>query len=117
MDPIGFALENYDAVGRWRDRDAGKPLDVKSTLADGREVDGIEGVKKLILSDPERFVTALTEKLLMYAIGRNVQYYDAPALRQIVRQSRAANYKFSSLVLGVVNSVPFQMRQPVRAKE
>lgn len=117
MDPIGFALENFDAVGRWRDHDAGKALDVKSTLADGREIDGIEGVKKLILADPERFVSAMTEKLLMYATGRNVQYYDAPALRAIVRQSRATNYRFSSLVLGVVNSVPFQMRQSVRAKE
>ena len=117
MDPIGFALENYDAVGRWRERDAGKPIEVKSTLADGREVDGIEGVKKLLLNDPERFVGAMTEKLLMYAAGRNVQYYDAPALREILRQSRPGNYKFSSLVLGVVNSVPFQMRQPEQAKE
>lgn len=115
MDPIGFAMENFDAIGRWRDRDAGKPLEVNSVLANGTQVNGLDGVKKLVLGDPDRFVNALSEKLMMYAIGRNVQYYDAPAIREIVRQSKGKNYKFSSLVLGVVNSVPFQMRQPLKA--
>ena len=73
-------------------------------------VDGLAGVKQLVLNDPQRFVGAMTQKLLMYAIGRNVQYYDAPAVRQIVRESAADNYKFDSLVLGVVKSAPFQMR-------
>jgi mono/diheme cytochrome c family protein len=110
MDPIGFAMENFDAVGRWRDQDAGKPVEVSSTLPDGTVVDGVEGVKKLILSDPERFVGAVTEKLLMYGLGRNVQYFDAPAVRRIVKESAASNYTFASLVLGVAKSAPFQMR-------
>jgi len=110
MDPIGFALENFDAVGKWRDQDAGKPVEVKSTLADGTVVDGVAGVKSLLLKDPDRFVGAIAQKLLMYGIGRNVQYFDAPAVRKIVRDSAANDYKFSSLVLGVTKSTPFQMR-------
>ena len=90
---------------------AGKPIDVSSKLADGTVVDGLAGVKKLLLKDPQRFVGAMTEKLLMYGIGRNVQYFDAPAVRKIVREAAAANdYKFESLVLGVAKSAPFQMR-------
>jgi hypothetical protein len=110
MDPIGFALENFDAVGRWRDQDGGKPIDVSSTLADGTKVNGVAGVRDLILRNPERFVNAVTQKLLMYGIGRNVQYYDAPAVRAIVTEAAKSDYTFSSLVLGVVKSVPFQMR-------
>ena len=110
MDPIGFAMENFDAVGKWRDQDAGKPVEVKSTLADGTVVDGVAGVKSLLLKDPDRFVGAIAQKLLMYGIGRNVQYFDAPAVRKIVRDSAANDYKFSSLVLGVTKSAPFQMR-------
>jgi hypothetical protein len=110
MDPIGFALENFDAVGRWRDQDGGKPIDVSSTLADGTKVNGVAGVRDLVLRNPERFVNAVTQKLLMYAIGRNVQYYDAPAVRAIVAESAKSDYTFSSLVLGVVKSMPFQMR-------
>jgi hypothetical protein len=111
MDPIGFAMENFDAVGRWRDRDGGKPIDVSGVLPDGTRFNGIAELKKTILADPERFVSAVTQKLMMYATGRNVQYYDQPAVRAIVRDAAAGNYKFSSLVLGVVKSVPFQMRQ------
>ena len=110
MDPIGFAMENFNAVGEWRDQDAGKPIDVSSTLQDGTVVDGLAGVKNLVLKDPQRFVGAVTDKLLMYGIGRNVQYYDAPAVRKIVREAAASNYKFDALVLGVVQSAPFQMR-------
>ena len=110
MDPIGFALENFNAVGEWRDQDAGKPLDVSSTLPDGTVVDGLAGVKKLILQDPQRFVAAVSEKLLMYGIGRNVQYFDQPAVRKIVRDAAASDYKFDALVLGVARSAPFQMR-------
>jgi mono/diheme cytochrome c family protein len=110
MDPIGFAMENFDAVGKYRDQDAGKPVDVRSVLADGTVVDGIAGVKKLLLNDPDRFVGAVTQKLLMYAIGRNVQYFDAPAVRKIVREASVQNDTFSSLVLGVVKSDPFQTR-------
>jgi hypothetical protein len=110
MDPIGFALEQFDAVGRWRDEDAGKPIDTVSKLADGRVVDGVKGVKAMLLARPELFVSALTEKLMMYALGRNVQYYDAPAIRRIVRQSAATHYEFSAIVQGLTASVPFTMR-------
>jgi hypothetical protein len=111
MDPIGFALEHFDAVGRWRDSEGGLPIEDASVLPDGTKVDGIEGVKQLLLHDPERFVGAVTEKLLMYAIGRNVQYYDQPAVRQIVRDAADENYTFAALVRGIVKSVPFRMRQ------
>lgn len=111
MDPIGFAMENFDAVGRWRDSDAGKPIDVSSKLADGTVVDGIEGVRNLVLRDPARFAGAVTEKLMMYATGRNVQYFDDPAIREIVHNAAANDYRFSDLVLGVTRSVPFQTRK------
>ncbi len=110
MDPIGFAMESFDAVGQWRDHDGGKPIDVSSTLADGTVVNGLAGVRDLVLRDPERFVGAIAEKLLMYGIGRNVQYYDQPAVRKIVREAAASNDTFASLVLGVAKSAPFQMR-------
>jgi hypothetical protein len=110
MDPIGFAMENFDAVGQWRDHDGSNAIDVSSKLPDGTVVDGVAGVKQLILKDPQRFVAAMTEKLLMYGIGRNVQYFDAPAVRKIVRDAAAGDYKFESLVLGVAKSAPFQMR-------
>ncbi|HUF72813.1 MAG TPA: DUF1592 domain-containing protein [Gammaproteobacteria bacterium] len=115
MDPIGFAFENFDAVGRWRETDGGLPIDVVSTLPDGMVVDGIEGVKRLLLDDPERFVGAVTEKLLMYALGRNIQYYDRPAIRAIVREAAADNYTFAALVRGIVLSVPFRMRMAPEA--
>lgn len=110
MDPIGFAFENFDATGAWRDHDGGQTIDTNSKMLDGTEVNGIEGVKKLILKDPERFASAIGEKLLMYAIGRNVQYYDTPAVRKFVRDAAAQKYTFASLVEGVVQSAPFQMR-------
>ena len=110
MDPIGFALENFDAIGKWRDHDGTNAIDVNSKLADGTVVDGLAGVKQLLLNDPQRFVGAMTQKLLMYGIGRNVQYFDAPAVRKIVRDAAPGDYKFDSLVLGVVKSAPFQMR-------
>jgi hypothetical protein len=117
MDPIGFALENFDAVGRWRDRDAGSPIDASGVFSDGMKFDGIAGLNAALLGHPERFVSTLTSKLLMYAIGRNVQYYDEPVVRAIVREAARKNYTFSSLVLGVVRSVPFQMRQAQTAMD
>lgn len=110
MDPIGFAMENFDAIGQWRDTDLGKTIDVSSTLTDGTIVNGVAGVRQLILGDPDRFVGAIAQKLLMYGIGRNVQYYDQPAVRKLVREAAASNNTFESLVLGVVQSAPFQMR-------
>jgi hypothetical protein len=111
MDPIGFAFEHFDAVGRWREAEGGLPIEDASLLPDGTQVDGIEGVKALLLADPERLVGAVTEKLLMYAVGRNVQYYDKPTVRQIVRAAAADDYTFAALVRGIVRSVPFRMRQ------
>jgi hypothetical protein len=110
MDPIGFALEEFDAVGRWRDDDAGAPIETASELPDGTVVDGPEGVRALLTTRPELFVSALTEKLMMYALGRNVQYYDAPAVLAVVNDAADRNYEFSAIVEGVVSSVPFQMR-------
>jgi hypothetical protein len=110
MDPIGFALEHFDAVGRWRDDDAGMTIESRSELPDGRVIDGPEGVQAFLTSRPELFVSALTEKLMMYALGRNVQYYDAPAVRGVVHAAAERNYEFSAIVEGIVASVPFQMR-------
>ncbi len=110
MDPIGFALENFDAIGRWRDTDAGDAIDTAGVFPGGASFEGMDGLKQVLLRQPEQFANAVTEKLLMFAVGRNVQYYDAPAVRAIVREAREDNYRFTSLVLGVVKSAPFQMR-------
>jgi hypothetical protein len=111
MDPIGFSMENFDAIGRWRERDAAGPIDASGVLPDGFHIDGVPGLKKALLAHPEEFVRTMAEKLLMYAIGRNVQSYDAPVVRAIVRQAAAANYTFESLIWGIVTGVPFQMRE------
>ena len=111
MDPIGFAFEQFDAIGRYRETEGGLPIETRSELPDGRVVDGVEGVKHLLLDEPERFVSAVTEKLLMYALGRNIQYYDRPAVRAIVRDAAGNDYTFEALVQGVVRSVPFRMRR------
>lgn len=111
MDPVGFALENFDAVGRWRDVELGKPIDASGGLPDGSEFAGVEGLEQSLLARPEMFVQTLTEKLLTYALGRGVEYYDAPAIRQIVRQAQAEEYRFSSLIVGVVMNTPFRVRR------
>ena len=111
MDPIGFAMENFDAVGRWRDSDTGNAIDASGVFPDGTKFEGMAGLKKVLLAHPEQFVGTVAEKLLMYGIGRNVQYYDAPSVRAIVREAAPSNYTFASLMLGVVKSTPFQMRQ------
>jgi mono/diheme cytochrome c family protein len=110
MDPIGFALENFDALGRWRAEENGRPLEVATALPDGTVVDGVEGVRQLVLRDPALFVEAMTSKLLMYALSRNIQHYDQPTVRVIARESSRQNYTFASLVQGVVGSIPFQSR-------
>lgn len=111
MDPVGFALENFDAVGRWREDEEGRPVDASGGLPDGRSFDGVDGLEKALLDRPELFVTAMTEKLLTFALGRVVGDRDAPAVRQIVRESRRGQYRFSSLILGIASSPPFQMRR------
>jgi hypothetical protein len=111
MDPIGFALENYDALGRWRMQDAGQPIDAAGALPDGAKFDGVAGLQKSLVARPELFAATFTGKLLTYALGRGVEYYDAPAIRKIVRDAGVKDYKFSSIVLGIVTSTPFQMRR------
>jgi mono/diheme cytochrome c family protein len=110
MDPVGLALENFDAVGAWRTNEAGGPIDASGQLADGTAVDGVVTLRKAILDRPELFVGTMTEKLMTYALGRGVGPEDMPGVRRILRDAAANDYRFSSLVLGIVRSVPFQMR-------
>jgi len=110
MDPIGFALENYDAVGRWRDYDAGQPVDAAGGLIDGTKVEGISGLEAGILKQPELFVAAMTEKLLTYALGRGIELDDGPAIRQVVRQAARDEYRFSVVIRGIIESPAFQQR-------
>jgi hypothetical protein len=110
MDPIGFALENFDAVGAWRTREAAGPIDASGELADGSKVDGAAGLRRALVSHPEVFAGTLTEKLLTYALGRGLDYPDMPAVRSIVSSASRDGYRFSSIVLGIVNSAPFRMR-------
>jgi mono/diheme cytochrome c family protein len=112
MDPVGLATENFDAIGRYRTlSEAGGPVDASGGLPDGSTFDGIAGLRKAVLNRPELFVTTLTEKLMTYALGRGLEHYDAPAVREITRRSRTQDYRFSSVVLGIVNSTPFKMRR------
>ena len=111
MDPIGLALERYDAVGRRRTAEAGSPIDVAGSLPDGTKFTDVDGLEAALLRRPDLFVGTLAEKLQIYALGRGVDYYDAPSIRAIVRGARAQNYRMSSIVLGVVKSPSFQMRK------
>jgi hypothetical protein len=110
IDPVGFALENFDAVGRWRDMEAGKPIDASGGFPDGSEFAGVSGLERALLDRPELFVGTLTEKLMTFALGRGVEYDDAPAVRRIVAGARDDDYRFSRLVVGIVQSTPFRMR-------
>jgi cytochrome c551/c552 len=111
MDPIGFSLENFDAVGAWRNREGEAAIDASGQLADGTPVNGVVTLRRAILKRPQIFVGTMTEKMLTYALGRGLMSYDFPVVRQIVRQSERADFRFSSLVLGIVDSTPFQMRR------
>jgi hypothetical protein len=113
IDPPGFALEGFDAVGAWRTQEAGAPVDASSKLADGRALNGVADLRNALAARPEAFTQVLTEKLMTYALGRGLQYYDMPVIRGIVRDSKAKNYSFTSVVLGITQSVPFQMRANV----
>ena len=110
IDPVGLALENFDAVGRWRDVEAGAPVDASGGLPDGTEFHGVDGLEQGLLGRPEILAGTLVEKLLTYALGRGVEPSDAPAIRKILRDAAADDYMFSSLIVGIVNSTPFQMR-------
>ena len=111
MDPIGFSLENYDAVGKWRTRFAGQPIDASGAIPGGSEFSGPDGLANLLLERPGDFVGAVTEKLMTYALGRGLEYYDMPAVRSIVRNTEEDDYRWSSVIMGVIESAPFQMRR------
>jgi hypothetical protein len=114
MDPIGLSLENFDAVGAWRAHEGGTPIDASGELLDGTKIDGVMTLRQALVQRPEIFVGALTEKLLTYALGRGVAYYDMPAVRSIVRDASRQTYRFSSIIVGIVTSMPFQMRVKVQ---
>jgi hypothetical protein len=111
MDPLGFALEHFDGVGKWRALDeSGAAIDASGAMPDGTKFDGVDGLRTALLSS-DRFVTTLTEKMLTYALGRGVEYYDMPAVRAIVRDASRDEYRFTSLIRAIVESAPFQMRR------
>jgi hypothetical protein len=112
MDPLGLALENFDAIGRWRVVDeSDTPIDASGTLPDRTGFQGPAELRKVLMGRSGDFVATLTEKLLTYALGRGLEYYDAPAVRHIKRESARANYRFASVIMAIVESTPFQMRQ------
>jgi hypothetical protein len=111
MDPIGFAFENYDAIGRYRTAEEGRPVDASGILPDGTAFNGVAELQQAVLKRPELLAGTFTEKLLTYALGRGVETYDEPAVREVVRQARTKDFRFSSFILGIVNSTPFQMRR------
>ena len=110
MDPLGLALENFDAVGAWRTRDAGAAIDPSSELTDGTRVDGVAGLRQALLAKRDLFVSTMAEKMLTYALGRGLEYYDRPVVRSIARDAARQDDRFSAIVMGVVNSAPFRLR-------
>ena len=117
MDPLGFALENFDAVGKWRVEADGAPVDPEALLPDGSRFAGMSGLRTFLVNNKEDFVRTLGGKLLAYAIGRGVEHYDQPAIRKIARDAAQHEYRWSSVVLGIVNSVPFSMAMPLDAQD
>jgi hypothetical protein len=111
IDPLGFVLENFDAIGRWRTTDAGAPIDSSGVLPDGTRLEGPAALRNVLLSRPEEFAAVFAERMLVYALGRRVEYYDFPAIRKIVRESAQHEYRWSSLILATAKSMPFQMRR------
>lgn len=111
MDPPGFSLENFDAVGRWRQAEDGTAVDASGGLPDGAKFTGVAGLEKALLTRPELFATTITEKLLTYSLGRGVEFSDAPAVRQIVRQTQKSDFRFSSFIQGIAGSPSFQLRR------
>ena len=110
MDPVGFAFENFDAIGRWRANDEGAKIDPSGAMFNGARVSGPASLRQMIASRPDVFAGVVAERLLTYATGRPIEYFDMPAIRQIVQDASKHNYQLVSLITGVVNSVPFQMK-------
>jgi mono/diheme cytochrome c family protein len=114
IDPLGFALENFDVIGGWRTIDeAGKPVDASGSTTSGQKIEGLSGLRALLLAQPEQFPRTVTEKLLAYALGRRIEYYDQPSVRKIVRDATAQNYRWSSIILGIVESPSFLRRRTI----
>jgi hypothetical protein len=112
MDPLGLALEHFDAIGRWRDKsESNEPIDASGTMPDGTSFNGPRELRQALLGNPDRFVTTFTEKLLTYALGRGLTPHDAPAVRTITRMATQHEYRLSSVVMGIVTSTSFQMRR------
>lgn len=118
MDPLGLSLENFDAIGQWRDRDreAGDPIDASGEMVTGQKLNGPEDLRKALMTNPEQFVQTLTVKLMTFALGRTVEFHDMPVVREIVHAAARDDYRFSSLILGIVESEPFQMTRPPSEK-
>jgi hypothetical protein len=110
VDPLGFAMENFDAIGAWRDYDASNAIDASGALPDGNAIAGVAELRAALLADPQIFAGTVTEKLLTYALGRGLQHYDMPVVRGILREAQVDDYRFASIVLGIVRSAPFTMR-------
>jgi len=111
LDPLGFALENFDAIGAWRDKDGKLPIDTSAKLPDGRGFNGPQELKGILMADRDKFAACVSEKLLTYALGRGLERYDRPVVKQIVGKTGGQGYRFSALVLEIVNSLPFRMRR------
>ncbi len=111
MDPAGFALENFDGIGRWRDTEGGATIDASGVLPDGEEFQGPAELRQVLLAKRQQFVVAFTEKLLTYALGRGLEHYDAPTVRKIIRETTPEDYRWSSIILSMIRSAPFQMRR------
>ena len=117
MDPLGFALESFNAVGEYRTKDGSGPIDASGQLADGTKIDGVVGLREALLKHPDYFVGTLTEKMLTYALGRPLEYYDMPVVRGIVAGAAHNDYRFSSLITGIVKSQPFEMKKAIESTE
>jgi hypothetical protein len=117
MDPLGFGLENFDAIGKYRTKDGNFPVDASGTLPDGRSFKSAVELENLLASQPQSFAECITEKMLTYALGRGLERYDKAAVRDIISKLAAGDYKFSVLVQGIVNSMPFQMRRGDAGKQ
>ena len=112
MDPLGFALENFDGIGAWRAKEPGGPIDPTGKLADGTDVDGPVALRAAIMKRPDRFVRTFVEKLMTYGLGRGLEHYDMPVVRAVARDAAKQDYRFSAIVAGIVSSAPFRMKAP-----
>jgi hypothetical protein len=111
MDPLGFSLENYDAVGAWRTSFAGQKVEAAAVLPDGTQFEGPQGLQGVLLAQKDRFIEAFTERLMTYALGRGVEAHDMPAVRKIRAAAANDNYRTHAIIMGIVQSVPFTMRK------